>query len=190
MTNNEYSDQRSKKFIFVPFCLMCQAFQARGIVRFGFSSTITPIIQELLTHDVNIIQMPCPESLFGGYEKGLRRNPKGLTEYDNIEFKETCEHLSSEILKMIKGILANDYKIVGILGIEYSPSCSINLQYSKLGTTHRPGLYIESLQRKLTQEKIDLPFLGINRRGIKRSQTKLRDLLKEKTKALPLVFPV
>ena len=31
---------RSKKFIFVPFCLMAQAYQAQGIVKYEWKSSI------------------------------------------------------------------------------------------------------------------------------------------------------
>jgi len=174
-------DQRSKKFIFVPFCLMCQAFQARGIVRFGFSSTIKPIMDELLNHDVNIIQMPCPESQLGGYEKGLRRNPQGISQYNTSEFIEICERVATEVAEMIKGILSSGYTVVGILGMEYSPSCSIKLQYSHRGTFHQPGIFIEALQNILERERINIPFIGVNRRGIRSSLKRILELFEEET---------
>lgn len=172
-------DQRSKRFIFIPFCLICQAFQAQGIVRYGYRAVIKPIIEEILRHDINIIQMPCPESQLGGYEQGLKREPSGMEHYDTSEFREICQILSSEMVKMIKAILAQNYEIVAILGIEYSPSCAIKIQYSPRGTFHRPGLFIETLQNQLVKEKIKIPFLGINRRGIKKSLSELRELLSQ-----------
>ncbi len=170
-------DERSKKFIFIPFCLICQAFQAQGIVRYGYSAVIKPIIEEILRHDINIIQMPCPESQLGRYEESLKREPKGIEQYDTPEFKEICQRLASEIVQMIRGILVNGYEIVAILGVEYSPSCATKIQYSSRGTFHRPGFYIEALKTQLAKEKIEIPFLGINRRGIKKSLSELRQLL-------------
>lgn len=170
-------DQRSKRFIFIPFCLICQAFQAQGIVRYGYSATIKPIVEEILRYNINIIQMPCPESQFGGYTTGLKREPKGIDRYDVPEFREICKNSASEVVSIIRGVLANDYKVVTILGIEYSPSCAIRLQYSRRGTFHQPGLFIESLQNQLDEEKIEIPFIGINRRGINKSLSELRDLL-------------
>jgi len=172
-------DQRSKKFIFIPFCLICQAFQAQGIVRYGYSAVIKPIIEEILRHDINVIQMPCPESQLGGCEQGLKRGPKGIDQYDTPEFREICQRLASETVKMIKGILANGYEIVAILGIEYSPSCATKIQYSPRGTFHRPGLFIEALKNQLDKEKIKIPFIGINRRGIKKSLNELRQLISQ-----------
>lgn len=170
-------DERSKRFIFIPFCLICQAFQAQGIVRYGYSAVIKPIIEEILRHDINIIQMPCPESQLGGYEQGLKRGPKGINQYDIPEFRKICQRLASETTEIIKAILANGYEIVAILGIEYSPSCATKIQYSPRGTFHRPGLFIEALKSQLDKEKLEIPFIGINRRGIKKSLNELRKVI-------------
>jgi predicted secreted protein len=172
-----HPDRRSKKFIFIPFCLICQAFQARGIVRFGFTSKINPIVEEILRHDVNIVQMPCPESQLRGYEQGLKRNPKGFKEYGaDQEFISLCEKLSSEVAGQIKAIVTNGFEVVAILGMEYSPSCSTSLQYTREGTIKKPGHFIALLMAKLKRGGLDIPFIGINRRGINSSVKKIKDL--------------
>jgi len=172
-------DERSKKFIFIPFCLICQAFQAQGIVRYGYSAVIKPIIEEILRQNINIIQMPCPESQLGGYKSGLKRDPKGIERYDTPEFREICQRLALEVTEMVKAILANGYEILAILGMEYSPSCATKIQYSSRGTFHRPGLFIEALKSQFDKEKIKISFIGINRRGIKKSLGELRQLISQ-----------
>jgi len=175
-----HPDQRSKRFILVPFCLICQAFQAKGIVRFGFSSVIKPILDEILDNDLNIIQMPCPESMLGGYSQGLSREPKSYKEYNSPKFLLICEKTAQEVTMMIEGILSNGYEIVAILGMQYSPSCSVNLQYSEKGTTHEPGHFISALQKKLDEKKIEIPFIGINRRGLKPTIERIKKVLYDK----------
>jgi hypothetical protein len=123
--------------------------------------------------------MPCPESQLGGYEEGLKRGPKGIDQYEAPEFRAICQRLVSETTEMIKAILTNGYEIIAILGIEYSPSCATKIQYSPRATFHRPGLFIEGLKNQLDKEKIEIPFIGINRRGIKKSLNELRQLLSQ-----------
>lgn len=172
-------DIRSKKFVFIPFCLICQAFQAKGIVRFGWRGVIKPIVEELVKQDINLIQMPCPESLFGGYKKGLERNPKGINAYDTLEFRNLCNKLALETVDMIKAIRSNGYNIIAILGIEYSPSCSVGLQYTNKGTIHQPGVFIDELKKLLNREEIKIPFIGINRRGMKKSLNLIKELFNQ-----------
>lgn len=171
-------DNRSKKFVLIPFCLICQAFQAQGIVKYDWSNAITPIVDELLKNNINLIQMPCVESLFGGCETGLKRKPKGIAHYDNSKFRKHCKVLALQTADMVKAILSNGYQIIVILGIEISPSCSVKHQYTNKGMVRRPGIFIEELKKELEINKINIPFLGINRRGIKNSLNKLKEILK------------
>ena len=96
------SDNRSRKFIFVPFCLMAQAYQAQGIVKYDWKGTIKPIMQLLIDNEINIIQMPCAESL---YKNNLIREPKGLSKYNNVEFNNHCNDLTETVFKEIKNII-------------------------------------------------------------------------------------
>lgn len=172
-------DMRSRKFVFIPFCLICQAFQAKSIVRYSSHGVIKPIVEELIERDINLVQMPCPESRFGGYEKGLKRNPKGIEYYDHPEFRNLCNKLASETTNIIKAILSNDYEIVAILGIEYSPSCAIKYQYTRKGTVHRPGIFMEELKKLLGKEQIEIPFVGISRRSTRKSLREMKELFEE-----------
>lgn len=172
-------DMRSKRFVFIPFCLICQAFQSKGIVRYGWRGVIKPIVEELIERDINLVQMPCPESQFGGYEKGLERNAKGIEYYDHTEFRNLCNKLASETTNLIKALLSNDYEIAAILGIEYSPSCAMKYQYTRKGTVHRPGIFIEELKKLLDKEQIEIPFVGISRRSIRKSLSEMKELLEK-----------
>lgn len=171
-------DVRSNKFIFIPFCLICQGFQARGIVRYKWHGVIKPIVEELIKQDINIVQMPCPESQFRGYEKGLERKPYGIDTYDVPDFRELCNKLALETIDMIKAIVSKGYEIITILGIENSPSCAINYQYTKKGMIHRSGIFMEALYKHLEKNGITIPFIGINRRSIKKSLFEVKRLFK------------
>ena len=120
-------DNRSKNFIFVPFCLMAQAYQAQGIVKYEWRSSIKPFMNLLIENDINIIQMPCTEATF---ENNLIRQPKGISKYDTEKFNEHCEKISEEVVKQVISIVENGYNVIAILGIEQSPSCCVCLLYT------------------------------------------------------------
>ena len=104
-------DNRSKNFIFVPFCLMAQAYQAQGIVKYEWKSSIKPFMNLLIENDINIIQMPCTEATF---ENNLIRQPKGISKYDTEKFNEHCEKISKEVAKQVKNIIENGYNVIAI----------------------------------------------------------------------------
>lgn len=165
-------DNRSDKFVFIPFCLMAQAFQAQGIVKYEWKSSIKPFMNLLLENDINIIQMPCAEAEF---EASLIRCPKGISKYNTKEFNEHCEQLADKVANQIINILKSNYKIIAILGIEQSPSCCVNYIYTNKGMENRKGLFMEKLYEKI--EEYNIPIIGINRKYIRKSFDKLNNLI-------------
>ena len=83
------------------------------------------------------------------------------------------------MMNIIKALLSNEYEIIAVLGIEFSPSCAIKYQYTNKGIIKRQGIFIEILRSMLTSEGIDINFIGINRRGIKKSIIDIKDIFKE-----------
>lgn len=167
-------DNRSKKFIFVPFCLMAQAYQAQGIVKYEHKACIKPIVELLIDNDINIIQMPCPEVLS---EEGLIRKPKGLSKYDTKKFNNLCEILANDIYKNIENLIAAGYQVTAIMGIEHSPSCCVNYIYTNHGMENRKGLFIDKIYKKLNEKNIEIPFIGINRKYIKNALNEIKKII-------------
>ena len=168
-------DNRSKKFIFVPFCLMAQSYQAQGIVKYEWKISIKPFMQLLLDNDINTIQMPCAETEFGD---SLIREPKGIGKYNTKEFNEHCEKLATKVSKQVKQLLISDYEAIAILGIEQSPSCCVNYIYTNKGMEKRMGLFMEKLYEKI--KDLNIPIIGINRKYINKSLNELKKVINEK----------
>ena len=163
---------RSKKFVFIPFCLIAQAYQAQGIVKYEWKSSIKPIVQLLIDNDINIIQMPCAESSF---EESLIREPKGISKYYTIEFNNHCEKLAKEVAKQIHLICDSGYEVIAILGIEQSPSCCVNYIYTNHGMEKRKGLFMDKLSKKI--EDLNIPIIGVNRKYINKSIKELEKII-------------
>ena len=168
---------RSKKFIFVPFCLMAQAYQAQGIVKYEWKSSIKPIMQLLIDNDINIIQMPCTEASFND---SLIREPKGLSKYNTDEFNEHCQKKADQVIYEIKNIINSGYEVIAILGIEHSPSCCANYIYTNKGNEKRKGIFIEKIYDGL--KEYNIPIIGINRKYIRKSLMELEKKIKESEK--------
>ena len=164
---------RSKKFIFVPFCLMAQAYQAQGIVKYEWKSSIKPIMQLLIDNDINIVQMPCTEATFNN---SLIREPKGLSKYNTREFNEHCQKKADFVIDEIKNIINCGYEVIGILGIEQSPSCCVNYIYTNKGNEKRKGIYIEKIYEGI--KEYNIPIIGINRKHVRKSLIELEKIIK------------
>lgn len=164
---------RSKKFVFVPFCLLAQAYQAQGIVKYEWKGTIKPIVKSLVDNDINIIQMPCAEAEFNN---SLIREPKGISKYNNNDFNKHCKDLAKTTAEQIKNILKNGYEVLAVMGIEQSPSCCVNYIYTNKGMQNRMGLFMQKLFDEV--QEYNIPFIGINRKYINKAMIALEDIIK------------
>ncbi len=164
--------KRSKKFVFIPACLIAQAIRAKGIVK-KYPAIVSPILELFNKYQINLIQMPCPEIKY----KGLIREPCGKGKYDNPEYRKICREIAKDVVNSIKEIKGAGYEVIAILGIEYSPSCAVNyLWEGKL--KKGKGIFIEELEKELEENKIEIKILGINIQKIKKTLKELESFLR------------
>ena len=76
-------DNRSKYFVFVPFCLLAQAYQAQGIVKYEWKSSIKSFVKIIFDNEINIVQIPFAVS---NYNDNLIRESMGITKYNTKDF--------------------------------------------------------------------------------------------------------
>lgn len=164
--------------VFVPGCLLCPIYQAEATEKnFQWAKAVQRLLFE---KNVNIVQMPCPEASFNGYSKGLKRKPHGLKYYAELQsFEEYCELLGKKVAKQILELEDAGCKVVLILGVEHSPTCATSYIYTNKGTIHRKGIFLQKVYDFLNQKKIDVTFLGINRRFFQPSVERLKKILEE-----------
>lgn len=146
--------------------------KVRGLAK--FPEITKELVKVLLEKDVGIIQMTCPEfTLLGEARWG-----QCVDQYNNPYFRRHCREISEPIADQVEEYLANQYQVCGVIGIDGSPSCGVNLtcrgdwggemsanpnlqkQLETLQMVKEPGALIRELQKILRDRGIKLPFLG------------------------------
>ena len=159
------SDNRKRRVIFISHCWL--NINTRFPEGCSFEGANTPLIKTLLDSGLGIIQMPCPEYKCLGLEK---------YRYGEIVHEElrACFRRSAQlVLNQIKDYRELGFTIVGILGMNPSPSCGVGISKGKgtmLGTNRdtsekqESGIFIEELQKLLAAEGIsDINIFGVRR---------------------------
>lgn len=136
---------RDKKLILISHCVLNQNSVVLPLAKSkgGFQ-----IAKFIIDQGVGIIQLPCPEFKF----LGPQRKPMNKEEYDSLDYRALCRDLFTPILEDIKKYLAQDYSLVGILGINNSPTCSI---------TGKRGIFMEEIFAMLNEEAIVINYFDI-----------------------------
>ena len=137
---------RGKRLILISHCVLNQNAVVRDWER--AVGAYNDIAMVLLEQDFGIVQLPCPEFSMLGEE----RPPLTWEEYDVPPYRTHCRELAAEPAKQIKEYVKKGYQIVGLLGIQESPSCD---------TTRKRGIFMEELLGLLAAASIHLRTFDI-----------------------------
>lgn len=136
---NILRDERSGKVIFVSHCLL--NMNARYLGGAFRRCCVSELIQSALDRDIAIIQMKCPEQhAWGGVLKPLMwlafESRKSILYhiravsipcfllYTRFMYRRMARSVVSEICDYEQA----GYKVIGIIGIDGSPTCGVNLR--------------------------------------------------------------
>ena len=98
--------------------------------------------------------------------------------YDNDGFRKGCKKMSAEVLERIENYMKRDYKILGILGVEFSKTCGIHQVRNGRRSSPGKGIFMEELEQEMQKKNFQVPMIGVNLNNVYSSIDKIQSLLK------------
>lgn len=138
---------RSKRVILLAHCILNQNTVVFPLAR--AKGAYKEIVDTIMEAGIGIHQLSCPEYKY----LGLSRKPMNKEEYDVPDFRRVCNDIAADTTNVIKEYLSNNYEIIGIIGINQSPSCSI---YGE------QGILMEELLKSLKTEEITIKTMDVS----------------------------
>jgi predicted secreted protein/putative sterol carrier protein len=180
------NDKRKRRVIFISHCwLNINTIFPEGA---AFPGANTTIIKALLDCDVGIIQMPCPEYHCLGLEKYK------YGEVIKDELRNGFINIAKNVISDIQDYKELGFDVVGILGMNPSPSCGVDTTKGKgtmLGTNRDTseqkgsGIFIEELKKLLKENGLDdINIFGVRRflpgeKDVEKRVEELKNYIKE-----------
>jgi predicted secreted protein len=134
--------QRSKKILLVSHCILNQNTVIDEEAR--AAGAVLSAVEWAMNEGYGFLQLPCPEFTF----LGLNRPSMTYEQYNTPEYRKHCQEILQPVLQQAEDYLNNEYEIVGLLGIQSSPSCDPTR-----------GIFIEELKSMLLEKNIELKTL-------------------------------
>jgi predicted secreted protein len=136
MLQQRLKDSRSLRVVFLSHCILNENTRYLGGACRG--GCVREIVQQCLDNDWGIVQMPCPEQhAWGGVTKRLLLIPYGAKDtlvyrfrslllplfvrYTNLVYRR----LARAVADQINDYLLSGFTVIGIIGIDGSPSCGV-----------------------------------------------------------------
>ena len=162
-----FSDARSKKLVIVSHCILNQNSISDSTA--DFPSQFKEIVELLVSNNIGIFQLRCPEILCLGLnrmdDQGCNREL--LIENSRIRILLENELNLRKIRKYVKDVLyeVSEYKkygfqILGIIGVNRSPSCGINTTSKGNKEISGYGVLMNELKAMLEKMGIEIPMIG------------------------------
>ncbi|WFD09392.1 CD3072 family TudS-related putative desulfidase [Tepidibacter hydrothermalis] len=137
---------RQGKIVFLSHCILNQNSVVKPLAR--AKGGYNKIVKEIIKRDIGMYQIVCPENKY----LGLNRLPKSKDEYDNKDYRKICKAIAYEVVEDIEKYINNSDKVVGIIGISGSPTCSYN---------KNKGILFEEIFYLLNEKNISIPILNV-----------------------------
>ena len=149
-----FNDARSKKVIFVAHCIINMNARCNGS---GVApSAMEKIPEFLLKHHIGIAQMPCPE--LGCL--GLGREGNIYDQLSTPGNRKYLKSLAQDVIYQVKQYRKQNFKVLGVLGINCSPSCGVDC-HADNGSKPGKGAFMEELTEALEAAGLEMPVIGV-----------------------------
>jgi predicted secreted protein len=179
-----FTDPRSKRIVLLSHCLLNQNSLSDGTAE--FPSQFYEIIELLMRNQIGMIQLPCPELLCLGLDREDRNGAKRSVLEENTRIRalmEEQDHLlvlrktAEEIVGQLKEYHRHGFQILGVIGVNRSPSCGIETTSKNGSETAGKGVFMEILSEALTKQGLTLHMVGTKTSEKEASMDAVRQLV-------------
>jgi len=179
-----FTDKRSKKIIFLSHCILNQNSISDGTA--DFPGTNSELLKFLIRSDAGIVQMPCPELLCLGLDRGNIHGSESPIVVENTRIRKLLsstasakkiKNLVNQLLMQMDEYKKNGFEIPGIVGINRSPSCGVDTTSMNNKEVAGEGVFIKVLREEMEKRNIHTKVIGIKALETKKDITEIKKIL-------------
>ncbi|KAB3527294.1 CD3072 family TudS-related putative desulfidase [Alkaliphilus serpentinus] len=166
---------RSKRIVVLAHCILNTNAKVYGLS--SYKAIMTKLVEYFIKNDIAMIQLPCPEmQVYGTRRWGL------VKEQLNTQFyRKNCRKMLKGLIWQLDDYKNNGYNIIGIVGVNGSPSCGVSRTCSgvdwfgefldkedtwrkieSLKSIDGQGVFIEELILLLNKYNLEIPIFEIS----------------------------
>lgn len=162
-----FSDARSKKVVLMSHCILNANAKADSTAYIPGANE--QILQLLMQLKVGIMQMPCPEILAIGLDRGdprggerpiLMENTRIRAEMQKSQASEVLDTFVNQIVLQVEQYINNGFNVVGIIGVDRSPTCGISKTTIDNEEVDGEGVIMKQVREALAEKDIHLNMVG------------------------------
>jgi predicted secreted protein len=163
-----FTDSRSKQVILVSHCILNQNAKIDRCA--WYPGAMIEVSRHLIDSGVGILQMPCPELLCLGLDRQVVNIDKTTVESEDERvallmhedrYAVICKSIAQNLVYQISEYQKNGFTVIGLLGINCSPTCGIETRWGNLCEEPGQGVLINALKEECSTTGIKVSMRGI-----------------------------
>jgi predicted secreted protein len=163
-----FNDRRGKRVLLVAHCILNQNAKIDRCAH--YPGAMREAAECLVASGVGIVQMPCPELLCLGLDRQADPKAPATVESEDTrvaarmrepEAVSCCDGIAEQVAHQVREYRRHGFEVTGILGINGSPTCGVETNWTGDREAPGPGVFIEALQDALRRDGAELPMCGI-----------------------------
>ena len=177
-----FTDGRRRRVIFAAHCFLNQNSISDGTA--VYPASFKGLISLMTENEIGIVQMPCPELMCLGLDRGNPNGADSPVTVENTRIRRAMlekdkyarlEQLADSVIFQILEYRKHGFEILGIVGANRSPNCGVETTSDNNEEVSGKGLFMDLLAKKLSAHGITIPMTGIKS---DEDIPKIKDLLK------------
>jgi len=179
-----FTDVRSRRLVLVAHCILNQNSISDGTA--DWPACVREVVHPLLEADIGIIQMPCPELNCLGLDRGdilgaerplLVENSRIRESMKRLPAARTLQLLVRSVEYQVCEYLRHGFAILGVVGINRSPSCGVDTTSMDNLEVEGQGVFIEALHKGLEGRDIRTDWIGIKAAETEQTRRSIQEFL-------------
>jgi predicted secreted protein len=180
-----FEDKRSRKVVFLAHCVLNQNAKLDRCAH--YPGAIRQVTEAVLESGAGIVQLPCPELLLLGLDRqaiaaACPTVPAEDTRIARRMVEEAgqtlCREIARSLVYQIAEYRKNGFEIVGMVGINGSPTCGVETTWSNDREHAGQGVLIQALCEELDRRGYAIPLRGIKAYEPQQATAIVMDLLR------------
>lgn len=163
-----FEDSRSKNILIVAHCVLNQNAVSDGTAE--YPGALEEIVNMAVRNGVGVVQMPCPELSCLGLDRGNIRGGQSPVVRENTRIRammkeepaaSRMKELVRQVADQIREYRKHHFNILGIVGINRSPSCGVDTTSKNNREVKGSGVFMDALEMELKEMDLSISFMGI-----------------------------
>ena len=183
-----FDDKRSKRVLLIAHCILNQNAKIDRCAH--YPGAMREVAQLLIDAGIGVLQMPCPELLCLGLDRQVELGLHPTIESEDTrvarrmqedQARAICRRVADDLVCQLIEYRKNKFELVGVVGINGSPTCGVESTWANDQETRGAGSFIQILDEECRKQGIALSMRGIRAYEPQRATTTVLNLLESST---------